>query len=689
MTTIVETSLRVAGDPTVDWALVMPPGSRGAALQTTYQWESQTATRLVAQPGGAALLTQILQAANQPAGHDGGVRSSVSGVELAPELLRDPHTPRVTRIFTLWDQYPHVAGSGERVWRMHDFLGQQSATDDRDCEFEGGPWPRGCLLIDDTNLGYRRDPRRWPAFAAGDPAAPQHIVVRIANPLASGPFWEHLIERFANALTVYCTAGDLRREYAPIGQPLSWELTSSEVANAVRGRPEFAAVARVVVSLGMSGAIMIERGGSATVVFDPAFQEDDWERQHPGMPVGLGTCMSAALANECARSPENPDWLAAMRRGLVAGRSVHEHGFSVEPAGQGVLRFPVERVATVLRTEVDGSTFQCVDVPRDDQWSIFASAFPEGYRAAARQLAIQGDAEGYRGLPVERMGAWSSVDRTEIESMRSVRNIIREYIVQPRRGRPLSIAVFGPPGSGKSFAIKEMAREWIHGGTKMTVLEYNLSQFSSFDDLAAAFQCVRDCAVDESLPLVFWDEFDAAPAGRELGWLAQFLAPMQDGAFQDAGVIRPIGPGIFVFAGGTHATMSSFKERAETLPGAKASDFLSRLRGYVDILGPNPSSPTDETYLLRRTFLLRSQLRRRAQQVFNSGRLNIDPGVLRAFLEVTAYVHGARSMEAIIDMSSLTGKLRYERSALPARHQLDLHVDAEEFLSLVQQEAPV
>src|SRR3990172_1313260 len=36
-------------------------------------------------------------------------------------------------------------------------------------------------------------------------------------------------------------------------------------------------------------------------------------------------------------------------------------------------------------------------------------------------------------------------------------------------------------------------------------------------------------------------------------------------------------------------------------------------------------------------------------------------------------------------MSLLTGKTRFERSALPAEAQLDLHVDARDFLALVQQ----
>ncbi len=80
---------------------------------------------------------------------------------------------------------------------------------------------------------------------------------------------------------------------------------------------------------------------------------------------------------------------------------------------------------------------------------------------------------------------------------------------------------------------------------------------------------------------------------------------------------------------------------------------------------------------------MRSILLRHAPQFRGSAPLNLDPGVLRAFLEIPEYLHGARSMEAIVEMSTLSGRLRYERSALPAAHQLSLHVDSHAFLSLV------
>jgi hypothetical protein len=122
----------------------------------------------------------------------------------------------------------------------------------------------------------------------------------------------------------------------------------------------------------------------------------------------------------------------------------------------------------------------------------------------------------------------------------------------------------------------------------------------------------------------------------------------------------------------------------------KGPDFVSRLRGYVDILGPNPrpSPEADPYYVIRRAILLRAMLRREQEQLFHheGGRrvLNMDPAVLHAFLETRQYRHGARSMESLLSMSLLAGKQQFERSSLPAEAQLSLHVDAEDFLALVR-----
>jgi len=132
--------------------------------------------------------------------------------------------------------------------------------------------------------------------------------------------------------------------------------------------------------------------------------------------------------------------------------------------------------------------------------------------------------------------------------------------------------------------------------------------------------------------------------------------------------------------------MASFRDTAESNPAAKGLDFMSRLRGFLNILGPNPQDEQDQGYILRRALLLRSLFLKKAKPLFGKDNvLKIDEGVLRALLSIDYYRHGARSMECIIDMSTLSGKLMFERSCLPALHQLDLHVDSGKFLKHVSE----
>jgi hypothetical protein len=53
---------------------------------------------------------------------------------------------------------------------------------------------------------------------------------------------------------------------------------------------------------------------------------------------------------------------------------------------------------------------------------------------------------------------------------------------------------------------------------------------------------------------------------------------------------------------------------------------------------------------------------------------------------VPRYRHGARSIEAILAMSAVSGQSRFERAALPSEAQLELHVDAKEFMERVRGE---
>ncbi len=321
-------------------------------------------------------------------------------------------------------------------------------------------------------------------------------------------------------------------------------------------------------------------------------------------------------------------------------------------------------------------------------WTLLQEVYRQEIGALGRQIVMDGPETALHDVPLGQFGKLLTIDRREIESLRSIRSLVAEYSRQRQLNRPLSIAVFGFPGSGKSFGIKEIASSLLPG--QIDVKEFNLSQFSDEADLLSSLHQVRDVSLSGKLPLVFWDEFDTSLLGQPLGWLRHFLAPMQDGAFQEGQIVHPIGRCIFVFAGGTCHALEQFGKgiSPEAYRAAKVPDFVSRLKGYVNILGPNRTSPQDSYFALRRAILLRSILSIRVPQIFESGdgkgRLNIDQGVLRALLATSEYRHGARSIESLIAMSQLTGKTSFERSSLPSETQLDLHVHGREFLALVQ-----
>lgn len=144
--------------------------------------------------------------------------------------------------------------------------------------------------------------------------------------------------------------------------------------------------------------------------------------------------------------------------------------------------------------------------------------------------------------------------------------------------------------------MKQVIEKVAEGWRPVKRLGFNLSQFAVHLDLLGAFQLIRNGTLSGKVPLVLFDEYDAR-LGSKLGWLRYFLALMQDDEFLDHGRMHPLGQANFAFIGGTSSTFERFTEGALILPlltlngrillPPKGSDFVSRLRGYVNVRGPD------------------------------------------------------------------------------------------------------
>ncbi|MCD4785389.1 MAG: ATP-binding protein [Candidatus Eremiobacteraeota bacterium] len=468
-----------------------------------------------------------------------------------------------------------------------------------------------------------------------------------------------------------------------MGYPLSWERTFKEIVEAVKklfGAYQFKSI---IIVFSTEGAVIIENNDK-TLIFDKTRQEDDWisEKGREGRVFGYASCVLASLVYYEANN--NCDKISAIKKGLLAARELHKCGYICKDKS---LDFPYESVSKKIKENSS----------KDNAFSIFKGRGNETIleyalhkkRSNKYELAKQIVEEGIdealkiKNIYREEIGKWISLDKDEIERVRAIRNIIKVYLKDWPQKKPLSIAVFGPPGSGKSFSIKEILRNSSKDKDNIVIETYNLSQIESPNELTTVFHKIRDIYLNSKIPCFFWDEFDSILNSEQLGWLKHFLAPMQDSNFYQAGFIRPLGAAIFVFAGGTSKTYSEFIESKgltkKEKQKIKLPDFISRIDGFLDVKGINRNREeygilgffTNDDHYIKRAILLRSLLEKK----LTKNEDYMDEYVLEKLLKTYEYKFGIRSMEKIIELSHIKDKKRFTISCLPSKSIIKTHID--------------
>ncbi len=298
--------------------------------------------------------------------------------------------------------------------------------------------------------------------------------------------------------------------------------------------------------------------------------------------------------------------------------------------------------------------------------------------------------KGFEELRMFHVGNLRTTDPAEIEPVVTLQNVMDSYVSRPVVQRPLCIGVFGPPGSGKSFAVKEVAR--VIGRrfdtSPFDFFEFNLTQFDGPEEINSAIDAIRASVAKGKVPIVFWDEFDCRYDGFEFGYLRYFLPSMQDGVTYVHGVPYNIGRAIFAFAGGVKASWDGLTalldgepEDLQLAKTLKIPDFLSRLRVVLDIdgieipddlLSPRATSPQLETLrriLIKRAFIIAHQMDTHWKKAARK-----TSGLLLRLL-LARYKFGARSIEAVIEASGASDRLVYGLPELIAPSAARVHAD--------------
>ena len=697
--------VNVTGDTYIDWLFKT---SDGENIELTLKRGGAVKSKALFRISGAYLLKELIRKMVEKQPEFVVKGPQIDGKEEKDTICAFPGKQDITKTYSTLKEFDSTSKKFDKVLRIDKLWGVEKVPSKRENDISGEDDIPDILVIEDFDYGFRNTPQNWPNWLKKkrDDKKLKAIILKTVYPLAEeSELWETLTSRYSDKLIVVTSLDQLRKGASYVGSPRSWEQMYEELGQAIK-ESKLAEAATVIAAIKTSGAVLVE-GNRSSLIYDPISQENDWEEDHPGKMTGYGTCLTVSIAQEIMKNPKSLSFIHAIKKGLSLTRTLHEYGYQVESDEQKTdddcrLHFPFE----IMCEEVEKGSEIYSDLFLYRKPGTPQNILEHELRSIevdlidiAKAVVKKGPRDALPNVPIDTYGHWSSIDRMEIESLRSIFNIMKKYKRQftseKYRNKPLSIAVFGPPGAGKSFAINQIAKSM---SAVIEKREFNLSQFATVEELHEAFFKIRDISLSNKLPLVFWDEFDSSFAGSNHGWLQYFLAPMQDGAFLSKGISHPIGPAIFIFAGSTSPTIEDFSNSINEKHSGKDKkpDFLSRLRGFVDILGPNKLDHEDKYYMFRRALTLRSLLSSQeglkreyidAEKVKHKEKysLKVNDGVLNAFLEIDKFFHGARSVQAIIDMSSLIGRTSYESSCLPAKHQLDLHVDSDLFTSLVRQ----
>src|ERR1051325_1432607 len=140
----------VTGDVTVDWNIARAQSQFGGTISHSYVWASGIETRACSHPGGAALITQLLEALC--AKYSGKYSYEVEGKIIGPRALQNASSNRYARFYSIWTAREQH-GKDTKAWRVSEFCGRDIPDPDKPyVDHHSNPKSPWAIVINDTAL---------------------------------------------------------------------------------------------------------------------------------------------------------------------------------------------------------------------------------------------------------------------------------------------------------------------------------------------------------------------------------------------------------------------------------------------------------------------------------------------------------------------------------------------------------
>jgi len=344
----------------------------------------------------------------------------------------------------------------------------------------------------------------------------------------------------------------------------------------------------------------------------------------------------------------------SVRKGLVRIRKIVERGY------EDLLESKDDTVMTNLPIiddkDLEGglNKIRVYEEPPMGNWKTFCSI-------------VKGNENEFLGNIVLKFGDLSTASVKYARRLLSLTSTLEAYITKNiENARTFSFAIFGKPGSGKTYVAKNI-KEAITGKTiqDIHVIECNMSECDeiSFNNKRREIQ---DTILKGKIPFVIWDEFDTFYGGNKAGWLSKFISPMEE-----------VGKRIYVFVGGIFEDQSKFIDWTKTDKGIelKGPDFHRRLAGHLlippsDIYRNEEKKGVDyseDEILIDRAITIRKLLENKTQVKKIENRVF-------AYLLFIPLRHGIGSLDKLIENSELSNTDIFKLHHLPHRYVRHMHV---------------